>query len=477
MINCRQLPAWDGLTRRKGLPYLGSMLGQAFCPDDVIKLESLTYVDLCEGPIQLWLQVCRRMTKDMAHADVRMRGFPSRVDVAEATQLVHELARPLGEEQAQLDEAAGRVLVREVCAPVSVPSFARAAMDGYAVRGEETFGASQYNTLSFRLVGESMPGRPFAGEVLSGEALRIMTGAPLPRGADAVVMAEHATECETRVGTTVEVTEPVPPGRHVGQIGEDIESGQVLLHAGRIMRPQDVGVLASVGFAQVLVVRRPVVRLVITGGELLPPGSRPTATQIVDSNSLMLDALVRRDGGIPIGGAIVPDRHEAVEAALLDPAGDLILVSGGSSVGAEDHAPVLVRKHGELLVHGVAMRPSSPAGFGRIGKRPVFLLPGNPVSCLCAYDFFAGPAIRLLGGRNPDWPHRRIRARLAQKIASAVGRVDYVRVRLTETGVEPLAISGASILSSTTRADGFVIVEKDSEGHPPGDEVTVFLYD
>jgi len=232
-----------------------------------------------------------------------------------------------------------------------------------------------------------------------------------------------------------------------------------------------------VGIATIPVIRRPVVRLVITGDELLPPGSIPAGAHIVDSNSIMLEGLVHRDGGIPIRDPIVPDRREAVEAAILDPRGDLVLVSGGSSVGAEDHAPLVVAQHGELLVHGVAMRPASPTGLGRLGNRLVFLLPGNPVSCLSAYDFFAGPAVRLLGGRSPDWPHRQVRARLARKIASAVGRVDYVRVRLTAAGVEPLAISGASILSSTIRADGFVIVGKDSEGHAPGEEVLVYLYD
>jgi molybdopterin molybdotransferase len=350
-------------------------------------------------------------------------------------------------------------------------------MDGYAVRGEETFGASDYNPLTFRVIGEALPGRPFAGIVGLGEAVRIMTGAPLPHGADAVVMAEYAREAEGPGGREVAVTEAVPPGRHVGQIGEDIQAGQCLLHAGRILRPQDVGALASVGIATIPVVRRPTVRLVITGDELLPLGSMPTGIHIVDSNSVMLEALVRRDGGIPLGGPIVPDRRATVEAALLDPAGDLVLISGGSSVGAEDHAPLVVAEHGELLVHGVAMRPSSPAGVGRLGGRLVFLLPGNPVSCLCAYDFFGGPAIRLLGGRSPDWPHRQVRAPLARKISSAVGRVDYVRVRVTPAGVEPLAISGASILSSTIRADGFVIVGRDSEGHAPGEEVLVYLYD
>ena len=417
------------------------------------------------------------MTESSTHRDVRMRGFASRMDVAEVSRLVRELARPLEAEPVGLADAAGRVVASELTASVPVPGFPRSAMDGYAVRGEETFGASDYTPLTFRLIGEAMPGRPFPGVLKSGEAVRIMTGAPLPQGADAVVMAEIAREVEGPGGRDVAVTDAVPPGRHVGQIGEDIEAGQRLLSAGRLLRPQDVAALASVGLATVPVIRRPTVRLVITGDELLPPGSVPTATHIVDSNSLMLEALVRRDGGIPRRAPIVPDRRATVEAALLDPAGDLVLVSGGTSVGAEDHAPLVVAEHGELLVHGVAMRPSSPAGMGRLGGRLVFLLPGNPVSCLCAYDFFAGPAIRLLGGRSPDWPHRQLRARLVRKIASAVGRVDYVRVRLTDAGAEPLAISGASILSSTIRADGFVIVGRDSEGHAPGEDVLVYLYD
>jgi molybdopterin molybdotransferase len=417
------------------------------------------------------------VTQPTTSADVRMRGFTTRADVEPVIALVRDLARPLGPEEVLLDAAAGRVLATDAAAPRAVPAFARAAMDGYALRGEETFGATDYSPLTFRLLGDALPGRPFSGTVGPGAAVRIMTGAPLPAGADAVVMAEYASEGSDPAGAEVSVTEPVAPGRHVGQVGEDIEAGQLLLGAGRVLRPQDVGLLASVGLARVPVIRQPVVRLVITGDELVSPGAVPAGAQIVDSNSLMLEALVRRDGGIPRRDPIVPDRPEAVAAALLDPAGDVVVVSGGSSVGAEDHAPVIVAKHGELLVHGVAMRPSSPFGFGRLDGRLVFLLPGNPVSCLCAYDFFAGPAIRRLGGRNPDWPHRRTRARLAAKIASALGRVDYVRVKLGEQGVEPLAISGASILSSTTRADGFVIVPRDSEGHAAGDDVTVYLYD
>jgi molybdopterin molybdotransferase len=190
----------------------------------------------------------------------------------------------------------------------------------------------------------------------------------------------------------------------------------------------------------------------------------------------MLAALVARDGGVPEHPGIVPDDPDAILAAMRT-AADVVLVSGGSSVWQEDHAPALVARHGQLPIHGIAMRPSSPAGMGVLDGRFVFLLPGNPVSCLAAYDFFAGRAIRVLGGRPAAWPYRRTTAPLARKIVSAVGRLDYVRVRLVAGGVEPLAIGGASILSSTTRADGFVVVPEDSEGYPPGAEVEVFLYD
>jgi molybdopterin molybdotransferase len=156
---------------------------------------------------------------------------------------------------------------------------------------------------------------------------------------------------------------------------------------------------------------------------------------------------------------------------------DVVIVSGGSSVGIEDLAPLLVTEHGELAVHGIAMRPSSPTGIGRVGHRLVFLLPGNPVSSLCAYDFFAGRAVRALGGRSKTWPYRAARGTLNRKISSQIGRLDYARVKIAGGLVEPLAIAGASVLSSTTRADGFVIVGDDSEGFAAGAEVEVWLYD
>jgi molybdopterin molybdotransferase len=190
----------------------------------------------------------------------------------------------------------------------------------------------------------------------------------------------------------------------------------------------------------------------------------------------MLAALTERDGGtVDFPGLVRDDAVAILEALHAD--ADVVIVSGGSSVGVEDLAPMLVAEHGVLAVHGIAMRPSSPTGLGRIGNRLVFLLPGNPVSSLSAYDFFAGRAIRALGGRSPQWPYRSMRAVLARKISSPIGRLDYVRVRIVEGKVEPLATAGASILSSTTRADGFSIVGADSEGFAAGAEVEVFLYD
>ena len=405
--------------------------------------------------------------------DVRMRGFAERMDVEQVERLLDAARAPLESESLAVLDCAGRVLAQDVQAPAPVPAFARSAMDGFALQGESTFGASEFTPARFALIGDSFPGRAFQGVVGTGQAVRIMTGAPVPEGADAVAKAEV---CELRDGGLL-VAEAVPPKKNIGAIGEDIRAGEIVLRAGRRIRPQDAGLLASIGAARIACVRRPRVRLVITGDELLPAGSAPEGCRIVDSNSVMLRALAERDGGMVLPFEILPDRAERVRAALIEPGADVVLVSGGSSVGAEDHAPRLVAEAGELIFHGVTMRPSSPAGGGRIGSALVFLLPGNPVSCLCAYEFFAGPTIRVLSGRNRAWPHRRLRAPLARKLSSEVGRTDYVRVALEHGRVVPLATSGASILSSTTRAAGAVIVARGLEGLPEGAEVEVLLYD
>ena len=406
--------------------------------------------------------------------DVRMRGFAYRHTVTAALAWVDAQLRPPDSVLVQLRQAAGRVLAADVASDVDVPGFDRATMDGYAVNADSTEGASAYNRLPLEVIGDALPGRPFDATVSAGQAVRIMTGAPLPRGCNAVLPAEWI-EDDASASSMVSALAAVSPGKHVGRSGEDIVRGTTLLRAGRVLRPQDVGVLSSVGVGGVAVFRQPRVRLIVTGNELLPAGSKPHDYRIADANGPMLAALVERDGGVVDFPGLVPDESGPILDALQADA-DVIIVSGGSSVGIEDLAPALVAKIGELAIHGIAMRPSSPTGLGRIGQRIVFLLPGNPVSCLCAYDFFAGRAIRALGGRDKAWPYRPVRGRLTRKISSPIGRLDYARVRIADGAVDPLSVAGASMLSSATRADGFVIVPDDSEGFAPGAEVDVWLY-
>ena len=410
--------------------------------------------------------------------DVRMKGFRERIGVSAALAILEQRVGCLDSEPVPITLGSARVAARDVVAAVDVPHFARAAMDGYALSGESTFGATSYAPLELPVRGDSMPARAFATSVPRGEAIRIATGAPVPAGCDAVLMAEYAEEFERDAQKWVRVTTAVAPLKNVSQIGEDVRSGTTVVSRGRRLRPQDLAVLSAVGVATVEVVRRPTVCILITGDELLPAGSTPCGARIPDANGPMLDALCSRDGAASVTTHHVLDRRDLVEAALASATQDVVIVSGGSSVGPEDHAPSVLSKLGELTVHGVAMRPASPTGFGFLSEpqRPVFLMPGNPVSCLCAYEFFAGPTVRALGGLPRDWPHRRCRLQLRDKIVSVLGRTDYVRVVVSD-GVVPLMTSGASIISSTTRADGVVIVDSGKEGHAEGEWVDVLLYD
>ena len=412
----------------------------------------------------------------MTRFDPRMRGFRSRHEVSEVDALLGTVT-VLPSEMIPSIEGNGRVLAATVPAPIDLPGFDRSAMDGYAVVASDTFGATAYSPLSLRVIGESLAGHGFDGAIEAGQAVRIMTGAPVPPGADAVLRAEDTRTSEGD-DSRVEVVAPVSPGKNVANRGEDVEAGAQLLPGGRRLRPQDLGILTMAGVPEVAAVRRPQIDVLITGDEVLPVGSVPTPPKVVDANSPMLAALVARDGGVVRTHPIVRDDYDVALDAVRAATGDVLLISGGTSVGAEDHMPGVVAELGELLVHGVAMRPSSPMGVGRLGDRWVFLLPGNPVSCLCAYDFFAGPLIRALGGRSRDWPYRRVERTLVRKLTSVAGRVDYARVRLVpEGGVEPRLVSGASRLSSATSADGFVIVPHGAEGIEAGERVSVFLYD
>jgi molybdopterin molybdotransferase len=423
------------------------------------------------------------MTDSSGFVDVRMRGFAKRAEFAAVVQLLEARVAPLPGEPIAFSEAIGRVLAEPVRSALDVPNFVRAAMDGFAVRGQDTLGAAADNPVPLTLLGAAFPARPFPDPVGPGQAVRIMTGAPLPAGADAVLIAESARLEADRVLAL----EAVAPGRHVGWVGEDVPRGREVLPAGRRLRPQDIGLLASIAAPTVMAVRRPQVAILVTGNELLPPGSVPTGFRIVDSNSPMLTALVARDGGLSRPVQYLPDDFAVIREAVRTSDADVILISGGTSVGAEDHAPRVVAELGELAVHGIALRPASPTGIGFLPgaavaappgpPRVVFLLPGNPVACLCAYDLFAGRVVRRLGGRPFALPYPKVTLPLAAPIVSVAGRVDYVRIQVENGQAVPLTRSGASVLSSTVVADGFVLVDRDRDRYSPGELVEVWLYD
>ena len=411
----------------------------------------------------------------MPDDDVRMRGFTTKTDLATAMEMLRSAVVPLEEESVSLLQALGRTLARDVVSAVAVPSFDKSAMDGYALRAAETFGASPTDPVSFRVIGEVLPGEVTDLEVGEGDAVRIMTGGVFPEGADAVLMAEYATD----QGDVMLAHGSVVPGRNVARAGEDIRQGDMVLERGRVLRPQDLGVLASTRLVEVPVVRRPVVGILSTGNELVEPGSVDAGQpgRVVNSCRYMLEGLVSQIGGEARWLGAVRDDVEALRTALQAFEGDILLTTGATSTGKEDYLPGLLSEVGELLFHGVNIRPASPLAFGRLGNALVVLLPGNPVAALVGFDVFVRPALQRQLGQREGRENRRVRGRLRRKVASALNRTDFVRVRLVgEREVEPLRSGGAGVLTSVTRADGFVIVPRDDEGFEAGSEVEVYLY-
>lgn len=377
---------------------------------------------------------------------------------------------PLQGEETDSGAASGRVLARSIESPRPIPAFNRSAMDGFAVMSTDI----RHAPVNLALIGTSLPGAPASQSVSPGKAIRITTGAAVPSGADTVIPIELCDASQS----SVLVRSPLPPGKHVIVSGEDFQKGQTVLQAGHRLRPHDLAVLSAMGVARVNVVRRPLVSILVTGNELLPPFSTPKDDRISDANSPMLQALASRDGALGKTWPGVADTERDVVSALRECAqSDVILVSGGSSVGQEDHVPAAVAKLGSLEVHGLALRPASPAGFGRLasGTR-VILLPGNPVSCLCAYELLAGKYIRLLAGLSSDFPHALLRLPLASDLVSEIGRTDFARVRISHGEVEPVAISGAGRLSTVVQADGFVLIPPEIGSLNKGDEVVVRLF-
>lgn len=379
-----------------------------------------------------------------------------------------------------LDAALGRYLAVDVFAPVALPEFSRSAVDGFAVRASDLAVASVHSPSVLDLVGESSMGRAPSVTVTPGTAVSIHTGAMLPEGADAVAMVEWTEHLDS---DRVAINRPVRSGENKIAAGEDVRQGELLLRAGRRLRPDDLGGLAAIGMVQVPVARRPVVAIISGGDEIVPAQAAPALGQVRDVNSATLGALVEEAGGIAWQLGIAPDDFEAFRALAeqaLDGA-DMVVVSGGSSVGARDVTRAAVDTFGPpgVLVHGVAVRPGKPTLLGVVRDRPFFGLPGNPVSAIATFRLFVRPTLRRYLGEEERSDRLPLTARLSASIPPSGGREDYVQVRLRERDGEVHAepvLGKSNLIFTVVRADGVVRVPVERAGIPAGELVRVWQY-
>ena len=411
----------------------------------------------------------------MSDHDRRSSGFKRRTRLATARARLLEAAAPSDRtERLPIGRADGRTLAETVTASRPVPGYERAAMDGYAVRAGDTFGASDRSPGVLRL-------RDGDDELPPGAARRVHTGSPLPDGADAVVMIEHAE----RVGDEVELFDAVAEGENVGPADEDVAAGQRLHGPGHTLRPSDLGLLKAVGTDEVTVRARPTVGVIPTGEELVQRD--PDPGEVVETNGLTVSRLVERWGGRATERDVVTDDPAALRAAIQrDLTRDVVVTTGGSSVGARDRVPEAIDAVGEVLVHGVALKPGHPVALGVVEGTPVLALPGYPVACIVNAVQFLRPVLRAVAGRDPPVPeHPTTRATLARKVASEPGVRTFARVRVgveaetdgsgdeTERTAEPVRAGGAGVLSSVALADGWLAVPEEREGIPAGERVAV----
>ncbi|MDF2954509.1 MAG: Molybdopterin Mo-transferase [Candidatus Alkanophagales archaeon MCA70_species_2] len=377
--------------------------------------------------------------------------------------------------EVSLGEALGRVLAADVRANRDVPPFDRAAMDGYAVRASDTFYADEERPVTLKVVGAVHAGELPKLEVRSGECVEIATGAPMPSGADAVVMVEF-TELEN---DEVKIYKAVAPGENVMAAGSDIKRGELVLKRGTLLRPRDLGVLAACGISKIQVFKKPRVAVISTGNELLEPGEPLKPGKIYDVNSQTLSAAVSESGGVPLFLGILGDEPNALLKTLRHAVGshDAVIISGGTSAGASDILYEVLDELGEILVYGVNIKPGKPFIFAVVENKPVFGLPGHPTSAIITFSLFVAPLLRRASGLPPRKPARVI-ARLSARIFSEKGRHEYVLVKLVEENGDLVAtpiLKGSGAITTLANADGYVLVDAQTEIVEGGEAVEVSL--
>jgi putative molybdopterin biosynthesis protein len=389
------------------------------------------------------------------------------------------LLKPLAPESVQVTDSLGRVTAEALIAKISSPFYHAAAMDGYAVRFAETFGASETHPVKLRMgeqafyvdTGDPMPG-DFNAVVMIEEINRIRNG-------KSEVAAQGAATETAGSADYIEIIEPATPWQHVRTIGEDIVATELILPENHKIRPMDIGALLAGGHTEIMVRRRPVVAVIPTGDELIEPGRPLSRGSIIEYNSRVLSGLVHEWGGEPVRFAIVPDDIRKIKGAVKKAcdSADLVAVNAGSSAGSEDYTARAIQELGEVVVHGVGIKPGKPVVLGIARGKPVLGIPGYPVSAFITFDLFAGPLIHLWQGVEKKAPER-IRAKLSRQVASSLGQEEFVRVKVGVVGEKTIATPvsrGAGVIMSLVRADGIVRIPSLSEGAGAGAEVEVEL--
>lgn len=403
-----------------------------------------------------------------------MRPIRETIPLDEALALILEHATPVTRtERIPLAQAAGRVIASAPMATIDVPPFDRAAMDGYAVRAEDTFGAGRYEPRVLRSVDKLYTGQAPARAVGAGECIEIATGAPMPAGADAVVMVE---ETERVAGTEdVRLFTPVYPRQNVGRRAADIASGQPVLQSGEVLNPSRIGAMAAIGVLDLDVYARPRIAILSTGNEIVQPGAPLGPGQIYDINQFTLSSIITVHGGEPIVLPTAPDTldalSQAIDAALAE---DVLVFSGGSSVGERDLILDVLVRRGEVLFHGVAVKPGKPTVFGRVADKPVLGMPGYPTSCLSNGYMLLVPMLRRMA-RLPEHRPQIARVPLARRIVSTTGRHQFFTVRIAD-GVATPAFKASGDITSMSRADGYVEIPAHVDIVEAGEIVDVKLF-
>ena len=402
-----------------------------------------------------------------------MRPFGDVIPIDTAREIVRASGSPLGrQERVSLPNAHHRVLAQAIVSPRDVPPFARAAMDGYAVRASDTAEAGRSTPKVLRVVETIYTGQVPTASVGAEQCSEIATGAPLPVGADAVVMVE---DTEPGPDGTVHILSPVSAHQHVGAQGADIRAGQTVLRPGDLVTASRLGAIAAMGFTEVDVFARPRVAILSTGNEIVEPGQPLAPGQLYDVNRYTLAAVVSEHGGVPISYGTAPDTlaelGTAFDACLAE---DLVVLSGGSSVGERDFILDVVAARGEVHFHGIAVKPGKPTLFGSVRGKPVFGMSGYPTSCLINAYILIVPVLRRIAHLPPHEP-RRITARLARSIGSVAGRHQFLTVRVADGLAHP-AFKGSGDITSMSQADGFVEIPASVESVEEGTVVEVILF-